>query len=270
VALKGDSQLFALQFSRAIPAMNWLLLIAATILLSNCSSQPRPSASLPQGFVSVSSLNSGIQLDIRYYTSNNFIGRPVAGYFRADCILTEAAAQALLRAQALADAQGYALKVYDCYRPQQAVTDFVSWAADPDDTLLQHRFYPVVPKDQLFARGYIAELSGHSRGSTVDLTLVPAASRQPQIDPFANRYDCRAALPLRYPDNSLDMGTGYDCFDELSHTDNSAVGALARRNRDLLRAILTEAGFSNYAQEWWHYTLDHEPYPERYFDFPVR
>ena len=250
--------------------MRKLAWAVVAISLVSCTDQAARSASLPAGFVSLRELSDAIQLDIRYYTSNNFIGRPIAGFFAAECVLTEPAAAALISAQAMAAAQGYALKVYDCYRPQQAVNDFVNWAADSDDILLRHRFYPSVPKNELFSQGYIAERSGHSRGSTVDLTLVSANSRQPQVDPFANRYDCRQARPFRYPDNSLEMGTGYDCFDELSHTDSGLISDEARRNRQLLRSIMEAAGFSNYSQEWWHYTLDNEPFTDRYFNFPVR
>jgi len=241
-----------------------------SISLVSCAGQAGRDDSLPAGFVSLSDVSGSIQLDIRYHTSNNFVGRPISGYVAANCILTEPAAAALATAQELAAAQGYALKVYDCYRPQQAVNDFVNWAADANDVFQQHRFYPAVPKNELFSQGYIAERSGHSRGSTVDLTLVPANSRQLAVDPFVNRYDCRQAKPLRYPDNSLEMGTGYDCFDELSHTDNSQISNEAKQNRQLLRSIMETAGFSNYPQEWWHYTLSNEPFSDRYFDFSVQ
>jgi len=247
-----------------------LLWAVVSMSLAGCAGQGDGDIALPDGFVSLSEVSDSIQLDIRYYTSNNFIGRPIAGYFAAKCVLSEAAATALTSAQALAAAQGYALKIYDCYRPQQAVNDFVNWAADPDDILQQHRFYPAVPKQELFSQGYIAERSGHSRGSTVDLTLVPFGSSQPQVDPFANRYDCRQPRPLRYPDNSLEMGTGYDCFDALSHTDSGGISDEARQNRQLLRSIMETAGFANYPQEWWHYTLNNEPYTDRYFNFPIQ
>ena len=238
------------------------------ILSTGCGLRPA-TGDLPPGFVFLGDVDGSIQQDIRYFTSNNFIGRPVAGYFAPRCVLSQAAAEALVEAQRLARVRGLSLKVYDCYRPQRAVNDFVNWAADPDDTLLQHRFYPEVPKSELFARGYIAEQSGHSRGSTVDLTLVPTGSAQPVIDHFANRYDCRRSPPLRYPDNSLDMGTGYDCFDPLSHTDNPGLNSQVLANRQLLRSFMEAAGFSNYPQEWWHYTLVEEPFTDRYFDFPV-
>ena len=228
------------------------------------------SAVLPDAFVSLSDVDPTIQLDIRYRTSNNFVGRPIAGYRNPKCILTKEAAAALSRAQKQANENGHSLKVYDCYRPRRAVAHFVAWAEDHGDNKMQHGFYPAVPKDELFARGYIAEKSGHSRGSTVDLTLVPIGSRQPAADASAERYDCRSDSPTgRYPDNSIDMGTSFDCFDELAHTDNPRIGGDARRNRDLLRSIMEGAGFTNLDEEWWHFTLEHEPFPDSYFDFVV-
>lgn len=228
------------------------------------------SIALPGGFVSLSDVDATIELDIRYRTSNNFVGRPIAGYRTPSCILTKEAAAALARAQKQANTRGYSLKVYDCYRPRRAVADFAAWAKDLDDTKMQHRFYPAVPKDELFARGYIAEKSGHSRGSTMDLTLVPIGSRQPAADASGELYDCRSDVAGRYPDNGIDMGTGFDCFDELAHTDNPRIEAVARRNRDLLRSIMAGSGFTNLAEEWWHYTLEREPFPETYFDFVVK
>jgi D-alanyl-D-alanine dipeptidase len=251
--------------------MRILLSAAVAVLgLSGCTGQASGNSGVPEGFISLTELTEAVQLDIRYAGANNFIGRPIAGYLAASCVLTRPAASALVAAQGLAQAQGYALKVYDCYRPQQAVNDFVNWAADPDDVLQQHRFYPAVPKTELFLQGYIAERSGHSRGSTVDLTLVPLGSEPPQVGPFSGRYDCRQEKSLRYPDNSLEMATGYDCFDELSHTDNSQISAEARQNRQLLQSIMEAAGFSNYPLEWWHYTLDNEPFADHYFNFPVK
>ncbi|MCB1670990.1 MAG: M15 family metallopeptidase [Gammaproteobacteria bacterium] len=241
---------------------------ALLLILAGCHSRPEPE-SLLAGFVSIADVDPTIQLDIRYYSDNNFMGRPVKGYLAPACLLSEPAAQALITAQQQALGLGYSLKVYDCYRPQQAVNDFLNWAADPDDTFQQQRFYPQVPKAELFARGYIAERSGHSRGSTLDMTLVPVGSRQPSARPDPDRFDCRLDRSRRFPDNSVEMGTGYDCFDELSHTDNPDISGAARSNRDLLRELMKAAGFSNYAQEWWHFTLDGEPYPDSYFNFPV-
>lgn len=228
------------------------------------------NSALPDGFSRLSDIDGSIQQDIRYFGSNNFLGRPVAGYEAAECILSTPAALALVEVQAMVSELGLSLKIYDCYRPQTAVNDFMQWGADPDDQTMRLSYYPEVPKDQLFELGYIAERSGHSRGSTVDLTLVPGGTSIPAPDAFAQQYDCRAPANERYPDNSIDMGTGYDCFDPRSHTDNIVVGPDVLQNRHLLREIMEAAGFTNYDQEWWHYTLNDEPFPDQYFEFPVR
>lgn len=236
------------------------------LLLGACTS---PGPRRPSVFVSLSDVDPSIELDIRYDTPNNFVGRPIEGYHSPKCLLTRQAATALARAQREARAEGYSLKVYDCYRPQRAVSDFVSWARDATDTRMQHRFYPAVPKDELFPLGYIAERSGHSRGSTMDLTLVSIGSHQPGAPATPDRYDCRGRVSARYPDNSIDMGTGFDCFDVLAHTDNPRVDEVARAHRERLKSIMEGAGFVNYPKEWWHYTLKDEPFPQTYFDFPV-
>ena len=246
-----------------------LSLLLAVTLLGACSESGVSVQALPEGFSRLSDLAPAIQQDMRYVGNNNFLGRPVAGYQAGECILSTAAAEALAEVQLAVQQLGLSLKVYDCYRPQQAVNDFMQWAADANDQKMRNSYYPTVPKSELFSRGYIAERSGHSRGSTVDLTLVPAGSLIPADNPLGREYDCRANELMRYPDNSLDMGTGYDCFDELSHTDNLLVGADVLRNRFLLRDLMEAAGFTNYDQEWWHYTLDNEPFPDQYFDFPV-
>jgi len=243
----------------------WMTVVLAVFLLS-CTNDPDYP---PEGFSSIAGLDPSIQLDIRYIGDNNFLGRPVAGYEGAACILSTSAAMALLDVQRAANELGLSLKIYDCFRPQRAVDDFVRWAADLDDELMKASMYPDVPKDELFSRGYIAERSGHSRGSTVDLTLVPLGTRQPEVDPFAG-WDCRGELGERFPDNSIDMGTSFDCFDELSHTGNAAIGEAAMANRLLLRELMEAAGFVNYVNEWWHYTLRDEPFPETFFDFVVR
>lgn len=242
------------------------LALLSGLLMACSGSEPYP----PEGFSSIAEIDSSIELDIRYVGNNNFLGRPVAGYEGAACILSTPAATALLDAQRSANALGYSLKIYDCFRPQRAVDNFVSWAADLDDAVMKASMYPDVPKDELFSRGYIAERSGHSRGSTVDLTLVPLGSQPPPVDPFAV-WECRSPDEgMRFPDNSIDMGTGYDCFDELSHTEQPAISEEAMNNRLLLRELMEAAGFVNYENEWWHYTLRDEPFPDTFFDFPVR
>ncbi|MQA89987.1 MAG: D-alanyl-D-alanine dipeptidase, partial [Gemmatimonas sp.] len=216
-------------------------------------------------------VDSTIVVEARYYGSHNFIGRQIAGYDAPLCLLTHEAATALARVQAELRPFGVGLKTYDCYRPQRAVDDFAAWASDTADTTMKAEFYPAVEKRNLFRDGYIAERSGHSRGSTVDLTIVPLpAPAQREYQEGEPLVDCRRPVGERFPDNSLDMGTGYDCFDPLSHTANPGIGPKARRNRLLLKAVMERHGFSNYAQEWWHFTLADEPHPETYFDLPVR
>lgn len=249
--------------------MRILIFILMLVSAVACSEGNRQQV-LPEGFSYLSQLDSSIQQDMRYVGTNNFLGRPVAGYEAGECILTDLAAEALVLVQEAVNTLGYSLKVYDCFRPQRAVDDFVQWAADPADELMRSSYYPEIPKDELFSRGYIAERSGHSRGSTVDLTLVPLGTAVPVADPLARRFDCRVAQPERFPDNSIDMGTGYDCFDLRSHTDDIGVGADVLQRRHLLRNLMEAAGFTNYEQEWWHYTLNEEPFPDQYFDFPVK
>jgi D-alanyl-D-alanine dipeptidase len=242
------------------------------LLLAACA--PAPSAEPPPqvpDLVSVAALDATIVVEARYFGSHNFVGRPVDGYEAPLCLLARPAAVALARVQAELRPFGLGLKAYDCYRPARAVAHFVRWAADPADTVMKAEFYPDLDKGRLFELGYIAERSGHSRGSTVDLTLVPLpAPPQPIWQEGDPRVACTAPVALRFRDNTLDMGTGYDCFSELSHTENPAVGALAARNRLLLRSVMEKHGFANFSQEWWHFTFRPEPYPETYFDVPVR
>jgi zinc D-Ala-D-Ala dipeptidase len=222
-------------------------------------------------FVSITSVDSTIIVEARYYGSHNFLGRPVAGYEAPLCLLTRQAANALAAVQADLLPFGLSLKTYDCYRPQRAVDDFVAWARDTADTTMKAEFYPRVDKRDLFSDGYIAERSGHSRGSTVDLTLVPLPpAPQPTFTPGQPLTRCTEPVGRRFADNTLDMGTGFDCFDPLSHTANPAVGPEAARNRLLLRSLMEKHGFRNYAKEWWHFTLTDEPFPDTWFDHPVR
>lgn len=224
----------------------------------------------PEEFVALRTVAPTIIHDIRYLTPHNFMGEPVDGYEQPLCVLTRPAARALQRAQRTLLRQGYSLKVYDCYRPQRAVDHFVRWAKDLADERMKPEFYPQVDKSRLFTDGYIAEKSGHSRGSTVDLTLVelPAKPTRPYV-PGEKLVPCYAPQNERFPDNSVDMGTGYDCFDTLSHTDDPRVQGEQRANRQLLKSTLAEAGFTNLPEEWWHFTHKPEVFPDTYFDFPV-
>lgn len=243
-------------------------LLAAGATAPSALAEPDPTA--PADFVSLSDVDPTIQYDIRYATPHNFTGDPVDGYLAPMCILTRTTAEALHRAQREFLEQGLALKVYDCYRPQRAVDDFVGWAQDLPDQRMKAEFYPRVDKADLFRDGYIAEQSGHSRGSTMDLTLVPLAEAQtrPYV-PGEPLVDCTAPQAIRFPDQSIDMGTGYDCFDTLAHTLDPRVQGDQLKNRLLLKDGLEKQGLVNYENEWWHFTFQPESYPETYFDFPV-
>ena len=148
---------------------------------------------------------------------------------------------------------------------------FVQWAQDLSDQKMKREFYPRVDKSRLFADGYIAERSGHSRGSAMDLTLVKLPPRHQPRWSFRRfgLVPCIAPRRERFPDNTIDMGTGYDCFDTLAHTLDPRIQGRQRANRLLLKAAMEDAGFTNYANEWWHYTLNDEPFPDTYFNFPV-
>jgi D-alanyl-D-alanine dipeptidase len=224
----------------------------------------------PAGFVSLKAEVPSIQVEMRYLTHHNFIGRPIKGYRDPLCIVTRETAEALFKAQEAVRRQGFTLKVYDCYRPQRAVDDFVAWGKRLRDQRMKAEFSPRVDQRAVFKDGYIATKSGHSRGSTVDLTLVrrPPA-RQERYHRGDRLRDCAAPRSKRFRDNSIDMGTGYDCFDPLSHPFNARVTGKQRANRMTLRKAMLAAGFKGLETEWWHFTLRDERFPERYFDFTV-
>jgi zinc D-Ala-D-Ala dipeptidase len=253
---------------RVLPALATAALLTTAAPAPPVSASPEPRA--PDEFVALRSVAPTVLQDVRYFTRHNFVGERIDGYRQPMCLLTQDAARALRTAQRSFLRQGYTLKVYDCYRPQRAVDRFVAWARDLGDQRMKREFYPRVDKSRLFEDGYIAELSGHSRGSTVDLTLVklPVRPTRPYV-PGEPLVPCYAPAEKRFPDGSVDMGTGYDCFDTLSHTLDERVQGVQRANRLLLKGGLEEAGFVNYPNEWWHYTYQPETFPERYFDFPV-
>ena len=199
------------------------------------------------GFVSVGEVIPDVLLDIRYFSSFNFIGKRIDGYEEPAAILTREAAQALKEASREAMEQGFRLKIYDAYRPQKAVDHFVRWAKDPEDIRMKAFFYPDLEKKIIIPQGYIAEHSGHSRGSTVDLTLFDMATQQ-----------------------DVDMGGTFDFFGELSHPDYSGVSEVQHANRMLLQSLMVKHGFRPLETEWWHFTLENEPWPDTYFTFSVR
>ncbi|MCC6778327.1 MAG: M15 family metallopeptidase [Hyphomicrobiales bacterium] len=204
-------------------------------------------APLPSGFVDAVDHVEGLVVDMRYYGTNNFIGDRIDGYERPRCLLTTQAARALAAVQRDLAARGLGLRVFDCYRPARAVAHFIRWARNINDIRNKAEYYPDIDKRDLFKLGYIAARSGHSRGSTVDLTVVRRADGK-----------------------ELDMGTRYDFSGRQSWLSDKSVGAEAQKNRALFVAAMTRGGFTPYQKEWWHYTLTTEPFPQTYFDFPVR
>ena len=200
----------------------------------------------PAAFVDAATVVPGLIADMRYAGAHNFVGRPIDGYAAPRCLLTRPAAEGLAAVARDLQTRGLVLKVFDCYRPTRAVADFVRWAHDLKDQKTKAEFYPNVDKRTLFRDGYIASHSGHSRGSTVDLTLAHADGRE------------------------LDMGTPFDFFSLKSWPGNPAVGQTAYANRDMLAGIMAQHGFQPYNREWWYFSLRREPFPQTSFDFPVQ
>lgn len=198
-------------------------------------------------FVSVGEYIPDVLLDVRYYSTYNFVGARIDGYESPIVLLTRQATDALRLVNADMLSQGYRLMLYDGYRPQRAVDHFARWAEDLSADAMKPVFYPDVDKTDLFEQGFIARRSGHSRGSTIDLTLLDAATGQ-----------------------LVDMGGPFDFFGELSHPDYAGVTPAQQANRMRLREAMLKHGFKPLSTEWWHFTLKNEPWPDTYFDFPVR
>lgn len=225
----------------------------------------------PESFVDIQTVIPDVLLDIRYFGDHNFLGERVDGYLAPRCWLTKPAARALAGVQNDLRPFAMTIKIYDCYRPQQAVDHFVRWAKEIYNVRTKEEFYPTVDKRNLFRDGYIAEKSSHSRGSTVDLTIVSLpASLQPPYRAGEPLVACYLPVGVRFADNGIDMGTGFDCFHELSHPENKNLSPQHRGNRLLLKTLMEKHGFNYYDKEWWHFTLAREPYPDTWFNFPVQ
>jgi D-alanyl-D-alanine dipeptidase len=241
-----------------------LTALAAALWLGAGLSLAGAEPAFPAPFVALSDIDPTIRQDMRYAGRNNFIGRPLAGYDAPSCLVAEAAARALARAQAVLADRGLSLLVLDCYRPQQATDDIVRWAAEKPDA--RSWWHPAIRRGSLFDRGYIARRSGHSRGYSVDLTIVRTEAA-PDLTPNETA-DC--TQPPADGATALDFGTAFDCFDPSSATQSTAVSRAARANRDLLVSVMAKAGFRNYAQEWWHFSLVAMPANAAYHDFAIR
>ncbi|GHV31152.1 D-alanyl-D-alanine dipeptidase [Clostridia bacterium] len=201
---------------------------------------------MPGGFVYVTDVVPEVILEIRYYSGYNFIGGRIKSYNAPVAVLSCEAAERLKCANDLFMERGYVIKIFDAYRPESAVNDFVSWGRDVDNIVMKDYFFSDVSKDELFDLGYIAKRSSHSRGSTVDLTIVSMKTGK-----------------------ELDMGSPFDFFGEISHHGAKFIAELQKDNRQMLKGTMEESGFESFETEWWHYTLKNEPYPDEYFDFPV-
>jgi len=201
---------------------------------------------LKKGFSYLSEVDESIQQELRYFSSNNFIGKKIDGYNKNTIIISNAAANALKKVQAELKQMGLSLKVYDAYRPQQSVDHFVRWAKKLNDTLMKQSYYPTIRKSDLFKLGFIASKSGHTRGSSVDLSIVEIKTNK-----------------------EIDMGSSYDFFGATSHSFHKKLSSRQEKNRMLLRNIMIKNGFKPYDKEWWHYTLVDEPFPDTYFNFDI-
>lgn len=202
---------------------------------------------LPEGFVDIKDIIPNIQLEMRYYTEDNFVGQRIDGYEKSKCILSKKAAIALKKVQGELQTFGLGLKIYDAYRPQQAVDHFVRWAKDLKNKKMKVKYYPNVLKENLFKEGYIAANSSHTRGSTVDVTIITLDSKK-----------------------ELDMGSDFDFFSPRSWPVNSSMTASQRAHRMLLQTLMTRHGFKTLKTEWWHFTLKDEPFPNKYFSFIIK
>jgi len=244
--------------------------IAAAIVFAAMTQAAAAQRALPAGFVYLRAVDPTIAQDIRYAGSDNFVGRPLPGYDAAECILRRDVAAALKRVQADLSASGLSLKVYDCYRPIRAVRAMAAWVNDGRSEAATKRFFPKLAKSSLLRAGYIASRSRHSSGTTIDLTLMRAgAAPAAAFEPTAAYGPCTAPLAQRSPDNPVDMGTSFDCFDAASYTASAAIGAEQRRWRRALLEAMRKQGFANYDHEWWHFSYAGSAGAPAY-DFPIR
>jgi D-alanyl-D-alanine dipeptidase len=241
--------------------------IILVLILTALSVPALAASALPKGFVYLRDVDPTIVQDIRYAGAHNFVGRPIKGYAASECILSAPAARALEKVQTVLAARQLALIVWDCYRPTRAVADFWRWSQDKGHTEMKAEFYPHVDKANLFALGYLAPQSHHSRGGTVDVGLVPLGFSAPPAAAQPLKA-CTAPKGERFEDGTIDLGSGYDCLDPLASTSNPNAGKAALQNRQMLRSAMRAAGFRSYYREWWHFELVSEPF-QHGFDFEI-
>lgn len=219
-------------------------------------------------FVVLNDYIPNVRVNLRYFSENNFIGKIIAGYHANKAFGTKEMADALLKAQAQFNKDGYSIIIYDSYRPQQAVDSFIAWSQDPNDQAMKHLYYPYINKADLFDLGYLARKSGHSRGSTIDLSLIKLD--QIPYEPVEEiRILSDGTQIVFLNDGSVDMGGSFDLLHEVSHHDNNLIGQEYKEMRNYLKDVMVTCGFKPYSKEWWHFTLENEPFPDQYFDFPI-
>ena len=246
------------------------LLISCSLGFILCEALSKEARS--KGFVYLKQIDPSIITSLRYCTYENFIGRPIHGYRRPNALLTLQAAQALKKAQEEFKKDGYCLVVYDAYRPQQAVNHFMRWSKDIKDQAKKAQYFPHVDKSHVFELGYVAEHSGHSRGSTVDVTLITKGAVPHKV--IETKRTLQNGQTIKFlDDGTVDMGSSFDLFDKASHHKNNLIAEHHKKSRTYLRTVMEKHGFKTIEEEWWHYTLKDEPYPAKeassYFNFPV-
>ncbi|WGL58993.1 M15 family metallopeptidase [Pigmentibacter sp. JX0631] len=223
---------------------------------------------LEKGFVYLKDIDPTIKSDLRYLSTNNFTNQIVPGYKKPAVILTKEAAEALKCAQQKFNKDNYSIVVYDAYRPQTAVNFFMKWSKDLKEQEKKSWFYPRVDKVKVFELGYVASKSGHSRGSTVDISLIKKDKKISKIVPEERKYS--DGMKIYYlNDGTEDFGSSFDLFDLASHYENDLISKEQQEKRLYLKNVMDSCGFNNYKEEWWHFTLRNEPFPETYFDFSV-
>ena len=245
----------------------WLGLVA--ICAACCLPVAAQAQKLPAGFVYLRDVDPTIIQDMRYAGSNNFVGRQLRGYEANECVVKREVGVLLKSVQEELALQKLSLKMFDCYRPARASADMVAWSRDGKETAASKRYNPAFSKADLFRLGYIAQYSGHSTGSALDLSLVNLRDdNSATFDPSKNYGDCTANAGLRAPDGSVDMGTGYDCSDVKSHTAAKSITSAQREWRQKLVQVMARRGFVNYSKEWWHFSLP--GVGRQAYDFPIQ
>lgn len=255
-----------------IKQRNILFLLIVTFFINFGSCLALSDEVRSKGFVYLHEIDPTILVSLRYNSNENFVGKPVNGYKKSVVILTKQAAQALKKVQEEFKKDGYSLVVYDAYRPQQAVNNFMRWSEDIEDQIKKSQYYPRVNKADVFELGYVSKRSGHSRGSTIDLTIIEVDQKLHAIK--EKKRKLLDGYTIKFlDDGTVDMGSSFDLFDIASHYENNLIEEKFKKLRTYLKKVMEKHGFKNYSEEWWHFTLKNEPFPaapdDSYFNFAI-